>query len=752
MASETFNLNGKAFQKGVGPIGKNRSFNGTTFTFAPEDKGRITKIIEVRAGNNSLSQSLLQQGIGYNFNGTSVTLVNGGVNYLRIEFERESTQDEFLEATKNAPVLREIQALNIFQASGGSEVATVKVEQIKNSVMKSSFFQNPGEIVSGFKNFGVTSKPSKDFVKSPMPVILQEDAGDGSATASSPNASNLVKLLKKKMNSTNLPKIEICNGTLDDIQKSLTRNTPGLKPTARKNLLSNNFMPATVSVKVLAKVEEAVADKEEGKSPEDIIGAKQKEVTKARAQLFGNAGFNLGKIGDMLPQAGRSFANIQPNMLAVGKGIPTSPDINKAISNIPDGVKIPTAQKGQVVEKLMKGQDAATGKVDFSTNMNKALGKGTLTPDMTPVVGKEEQSAATSKSTFNGFLTPDDYVFETIGSFDKLLDYLEGSVRCNTKGPQAVTQMIIDFTTDEYIFAKDAKGLQKLNKEFDLEFQINQQKGKKTPTEASAAARKILEGSSAIKFGIQSHFVIKRDGTVQKGRPIDQINDDSAFPDRFDKMIYVVLIAGEKNPVTPQQAASVDHVISAAMIVMPQIYALGVNETDPDYVGPGIDISAIRAKYNKIIAGAGSITESIDPGSKTREELAVVKSPEFVKTVPTKLNDIEKINPSKITKEFEGIDETTGLKKPVNIDEATAEMKSKLEEIKSGNIDVQGNLAAAQTKARGEASKILGDKNANALFNKLDGSMGGVDSLIKDLNINKIDDLTSNIKDAFGVK
>ena len=198
MASETFNLNGKAFQKGVGPIGKNRSFNGTTFTFAPEDKGRITKIIEVRAGNNSLSQSLLQQGIGYNFNGTSVTLVNGGVNYLRIEFERESTQDEFLEATKNAPVLREIQALNIFQASGGSEVATVKVEQIKNSVMKSSFFQNPGEIVSGFKNFGVTSKPSKDFVKSPMPVILQEDAGDGSATASSPNASNLVKLLKRK--------------------------------------------------------------------------------------------------------------------------------------------------------------------------------------------------------------------------------------------------------------------------------------------------------------------------------------------------------------------------------------------------------------------------------------------------------------------------------------------------------------------------------------------------------------------------
>ena len=181
---------------------------------------------------------------------------------------------------------------------------------------------------------------------------------------------------------------------------------------------------------------------------------------------------------------------------------------------------------------------------------------------------------------------------------------------------------------------------------------------------------------------------------------------------------------------------------------MPQIYALGVNETDPNYVGPGIDISAIRAKYNKIVADG---LTTFDPGNKTREELAVVKSPEFVKSVSTKLNDIQKVNPSKITKEYEGIDEATGLKKPVNIDEATADMKSKLKEIKSGNIDVQGELTAAQTKGRGEAAKILGDKNANALFDKLDGSMGGVDSLIKDLNINKIDDLTDNIKDAFGV-
>jgi len=106
--SESFSLNGKAFQKGVGPIGRNRSFNGTTFTFAPEDKGRIVKIDLVRAGADILNSSKLEEGTGYIFNGTSVRLVRGGVNFFRIEGVREVTQDEFLEATKNAPILREI--------------------------------------------------------------------------------------------------------------------------------------------------------------------------------------------------------------------------------------------------------------------------------------------------------------------------------------------------------------------------------------------------------------------------------------------------------------------------------------------------------------------------------------------------------------------------------------------------------------------------------------------------------------------
>ena len=59
MAFEVFNLKrGQTFAFGVGPIGRKRKFDGTVFTFAPEDKGRITKIIEVRAGANSLSQTM----------------------------------------------------------------------------------------------------------------------------------------------------------------------------------------------------------------------------------------------------------------------------------------------------------------------------------------------------------------------------------------------------------------------------------------------------------------------------------------------------------------------------------------------------------------------------------------------------------------------------------------------------------------------------------------------------------------------
>ena len=746
MASETINLKGKAFAFGVGPIGKKRKFNGTVFSFAPEDKGKILKITEVRAGANSLSQSLLTQGSGYTFNGTSITLLNPGQTYIKVEFERDGTE-EFNKAAENAPILRDIQA-QLINNLGGGEVATVKNEQVKSLVTKSAIFKNPGEILAGFKNFGVTSKPSKDFVKSPMPVLLQEDAGDGSAAAVSPSATSFVKLLKKNMKSTNLSKVEICNGTIEDIQKSLTRNTPGLKPTARKKLLSTSFVPPTVSVKVLAKVEEAVSDREEGITPEDNIAKKQIEVAKARSDLFSGAGGLLGKLGDMLPQGGRSFANIQPNMLAKAQGITGSPDITKAISNIPEGVTIPAGQKNQVVEKLMKGKDSITGQTDFSTNMSQAVGKGKLITDVTPPIGKEEAAAPVAKTNWKGYLAPADYVFETIGSLDKLIDYFEGSVRVMGDGETAITQVVVDYCGDEFINAKDAAGLHKVSKDMNLEDEIYEENlGGKGATEASAAARKKLEGADSVKNGLQAHLVIKRDGTLQKGRPIDQVNgDNQAFGERFDKMIYVVFIAGSKNPVTPQQAATFDNIAAATYFTMLQCFIMGVYEIDPDYVAPEIDISATRTKYGKI---TGGMIGTDDPGGKTRKELGLVKSPEMVKTVPTKVSEFQSVSPTKIAKEYEKIDETTGLKKPVNIDEATAEMKTTLEGIKSGNIDVQGNLDAAKIKGRGEASKIIGDKNANALFGKLDGMSGSFDGLVKDLDVNKFDGLTSKISNVF---
>lgn len=742
--SESFNLSNKE-TVGIGPIGKKRTFNGTVFSFAPEDKGKILKITLVRAGADSLKNKILQQGVDYTFNGTSVRLHRPDQNYFSIEGVRDGTE-EFNKAAENAPFLRNIQA-QLINNLGGGEVATVKNEQVKSLVTKSAIFKNPGETLAGFKNFGVTSKPSKDFVKSPMPVILQEDAGDGSAAVASPSATSFVKLLKKNMKSTNLSKIDICNGTIEDIQKSLTKNTPGLKPTERKKLLSTSFVPSTVSVKVLAKVEEAVGDREEGITPEDNIAKKQIEVCKARADLFGGAGGLLGKIGDMVPQAGRSFANIQPNMLAKAQGITTSPDITKAISNIPEGVTIPAGQKNQVVEKLMKGKDGITGQTDFSTNMSQAVGKGKLIPDVTPPIGKEESGAAVAKTNWKGYLAPADYVFETVGSLDKLIDYFGGSVRVMGDGETAITQVIVDYCGDEFINAKDAAGLHKVSKDMNLDSEINEANvGGKSATEAAAAARKKLEGADSKKYGLQAHFVIKRDGTLQKGRPIDSINgDNQAFGERFDKMLYVVFIAGSKNPVTPQQAATFDNIAAATYFTMLQCFIMGVYEIDPDYVAPEIDISATRTKYGKI---TGGMIGTDDPGGKTRKELGLVKSPEMVKTVPTKVSESQAVSPTKIAKEYEKIDETTGLKKPVNIDEATAEMKTKLKDIKSGNIDVKGNLAAAQTKARGEASKILGDKNANALFDKLDGMAGGFDSLIKDLDVKKFDGLTDQMKNA----
>ena len=69
-------------------------------------------------------------------------------------------------------------------------------------------------------------------------------------------------------------------------------------------------------------------------------------------------------------------------------------------------------------------------------------------------------------------------------------------------------------------------------------------------------------------------------------------------------------------------------------------------------------------------------------------------------------------------------------------------MKTALTEIQQNKGDIKAEMEANITKARGDASKILGDKNAKALFGATDGLSAGFDENIKKLNFDNLSQLT----------
>ncbi|MAZ80027.1 MAG: hypothetical protein CMD72_04705 [Gammaproteobacteria bacterium] len=744
--SETIELKGKPFAFGKGRLGKHRRFDGTIFNFGPKDD--IAEIIEIRAGTGSLRSNLLYKGVDYTHNKSSITL-NNDYTYIRVVFIRNVSEDEFQKATEDAPFLRDIRA-NLLANVGGAEKATAENEKAKFKISNTAIVNDPGKVVSGFMCLIGGAKPTANFVDRPRVTKLLESAGDGSANKQSTNTTVLGNLLKSSsMKDTNLNKAVFVNGTRNEIQNTYKKHMPGINKNNLKEQMKL-FIPSGLSDKILKTAEEASDDKEAGTDPIKNIVTKQKEVIKARAQLSNNAGAGLGlkdilgNVLDMLPAGARSNVNVQPNLLAAAKGLtpPGIPgDINLPISNISPGLKLSAEEIANpaVIKELMPGADLVTGKVDYNTNMSKAIGKGKLTPSMQPAVGKDEVSSAVAESNWKGYLTNSvDYNFETLGSLDKLCNYLDGHPRVTGKGINAFTFAIVDWTTDDLVDF-DTPGLHEEMKKIDLDDEISTLTSSgANPTEASTKARKELEGSNSRLYGLQAHFVIERDGTCKKGRPLGETLDP-IFDNYADKGIYILIIAGKTNPPTTQQAATLDTVCAGILAYMYQIQLIGVYEIDSDYIAPGLDIEAIRKKYGKVL--------TIDPADSrsaeiSRAQQALIKPPEVAKPTTTKLKTEESFSPTKITKDYENIDPATGNKKVVTLEEAQAEMKTALTEIQQNKGDIKAQMETNITKARGEASKILGDKNAKALLGATDGLSAGFDENIKKLNFDNLSQLT----------
>jgi N-acetylmuramoyl-L-alanine amidase len=121
--------------------------------------------------------------------------------------------------------------------------------------------------------------------------------------------------------------------------------------------------------------------------------------------------------------------------------------------------------------------------------------------------------------------------------------------------------------------------------------------------------------NSKVDGGMPYHYVIRRDGTIQRGRPIDQ--PGGQLPNSHDKYsIQIVLVGGINAPVgtpnpkkylskssfTRKQMNTFDVFLEKAFMAWPGLQVLGHSDIDRQQKDPGFDVpDYVYTKFGKIL-------------------------------------------------------------------------------------------------------------------------------------------------------
>lgn len=221
---------------------------------------------------------------------------------------------------------------------------------------------------------------------------------------------------------------------------------------------------------------------------------------------------------------------------------------------------------------------------------------------------------------------PDDYEFTTVGGYEELETELKKAKRDITTAIVRWTLTHTDHNLDAYdIHREHSIALIKL-----YELQVGD-------------VLKI-EASDPGTFGIQWHYVIRRDGVIQRGRPIEKkvltVGDDNLV----NHSLHIGFVGGYNGPssfaaakqssdsYTPAQWEAFDAFLTAFYSARPGGQALGYNDVVPEATGPGFDVELyIGGKYKK--------TNVISDNVLSTEELNTRPPVETV--APSRINERE---------------------------------------------------------------------------------------------------------------
>ena len=374
------------------------------------------------------------------------------------------------------------------------------------------------------------------------------------------------------------------------------------------------------------------------------VGGIVSSITDGIGNLAGGIG---GIIDDIVEETGDFLDNILPDIDTGFGGVQDLfEDITGSVGNLLTsalpGVNLPKDILSSVINDVLTGGDVNIGKA-----AKKLLGADeSLSPEMRNIISdidddtienqKDLQSKIEKKAKASGI--PQDEIDKVNsnladgGSISTALDSIDTTIS------GSIVAKVGDFYTEDtdladlvkYYLGAETENFQHVDskEELGLEFVLKTRETSEVVIHASDTYTNANIGSEEIHLrhneaghdGIQYHYVIRRDGRLQRGKPLDTPGDASAINGHKQNCIDICLVGGINVPTespepslnlsassyTQTQMKTLESFLEVFYRMVPGGQVLGHSDIDPESPDPYFDVIA----YVENLFGKKSVYEN----------------------------------------------------------------------------------------------------------------------------------------------
>ena len=384
----------------------------------------------------------------------------------------------------------------------------------------------------------------------------------------------------------------VVTGNPKGIEAALT-SVLGAKQSLTKDALKE---VSAVPTEVSTAIEEDI--------PNDVMATSEKIARKTMTDLrnpFKSISSDTNR-QDPFGSLGLDYGNILGAVLGKKLNVKQVEKFGEEIPSLPDSYELPenAVAPASVVE--------TSGATNISENLKEH------DPLSEAVTSSEPVLNLGANTTEFRYPLPSTYVFEEIGGREEL----ESELR---KAKRDITTAIVRWTRTYTNQALDA---------YDLHKEHSNTLVKLYGAQGLAAT----EASNPGIAGIQWHYVIRRDGVIQRGRPLELKVLTSGDKNLVNHSVHIGFVGGFEGVVgtpnarssaesyTPSQWAAYDSFLDAWFAAIPGGQVLGYNDIVPEATGPGFDVGTYASgKYKKTNLSETEVLSTRELNSRPPEEV-----------------------------------------------------------------------------------------------------------------------------------